>query len=237
MTAVEVAVADAATGVATEADFCSSSKFESQGWVVGEFRNFDAIECEIAASQAAGTAFGKTEWSVIQPSPIPSALAATKERMGLHTDNSYAAAACELVGVFCETQAEMGGQSLLADFLSVEADLSAVTIDVLRDPIWRWRRPRRLGGGWTDPLPAVGPHGIRWWSAIADLSDSRLARAAEEVDAALQAVAVAVDLGPGTLLVLDNKRIVHDRNPFVGARRIHRLRAWPSTTHESSASP
>lgn len=152
-------------------------------------------------------------------------LADTALALAPHTDNPYRLSPPEIQILHCLTQAGQGGQSLLVDGLAVVETLKAESpadYDLLS------RIPVRFA--WTDEdtfleaeAPVISAERIRYnprsfQSVCVDdaaVRDTWLA-AFERFGARLQApaAAVAFDMQPGDMVMMDNRRVLHGRTAF-----------------------
>ena len=160
-------------------------------------------------------------------------LADTALALAPHTDNPYRLSPPEIQILHCLTKAGLGGQSLLVDGLAVVETLKAESpadYDLLS------RIPVRFA--WTDEdtfleaeAPVISAERVRYnprsfQSVCVDdaaVRDAWLA-AFERFGARLEApaAAVAFDMQPGDMVMMDNRRVLHGRTAFDAAGDVAR---------------
>lgn len=171
----------------------------------------------------------KFELSVVSPTVYSDEayLANTDLGMSLHTDNVYLGTPCELVLMCLANQPESGGHSLLIDSHEVVQVLTDELLQALARPVWQWSRADQPS---MVPCEVIKRNGeIRWWRRGLVGLDSVMVKVADQFDRMLHEAdgVTTLTLESGDILVVDNRRILHGRTPFVGAeRRLIRVRAW-----------
>ncbi|WP_436761471.1 TauD/TfdA family dioxygenase [Streptosporangium sp. V21-05] len=164
------------------------------------------------------------------------------ERAGpapFHTDAQYRARPEDLVCLFVVRPAADGGATLLLGRADAEAGLGRrphgdLVAAALRRPRWAWTVPEafRSAPGETSPPAAVLPgDGTLRWRAdnLAPRLDPFQRWAAAEFAACLRTAPGSrrIRHAPGGVIIVDNRRVLHARNPFQDPRRlVLRVRLW-----------
>jgi Taurine catabolism dioxygenase TauD, TfdA family len=157
-------------------------------------------------------------------------------RADLHTDSTYHDRPEPYVLLYVERPAAQGGESLVLHVADLRTDLDDMqaaeeTEALLREPIWRWKRPAAFGGGHTSGHAVLDGSGIRWrWDNLVmdGASDGQLQAASRLASAATNSKAVrTLRLDRGDALLIDNRCVLHGRAGFDdGARQLYRIRFW-----------
>ncbi len=172
------------------------------------------------------------EISTISPNNYQSEryLANTNEGMGFHTDNVYLPTPCKYLAMYCIKSAERGGATQLSDIRAIIPHIDGVTLAELRKNQWVWQRPIRIGKGPSSPQAVLGQDGsIRWWRHGLKNQEPHLLEIASTFDEMIDTSSsnVRFTLTPGELVIIDNYRIMHAREPFSGnERELLRVRIW-----------
>jgi L-asparagine oxygenase len=149
----------------------------------------------------------------------------SKLDFGLHVDNAAVEpqpAVLVLSGVRGDAQGE--ARTYLVDFRALAAHLDADTVTPLREPAFEMHTPDSFAGDkkWVGPRPALsGPpdapeiwlnliHNVRGTTPQAKRALAAVARAVQ-----LPGVIDEVCLAPGDVLIINNRRVMHGRRPFV----------------------
>jgi len=159
--------------------------------------------------------------------------------IGFHTDGSGVSPAVGMLSMACIRPALRGGETRLCDSRTVHQQLSDPARRVLELPQPRENPYRRLPSAELVLLPvfdslegqAFSYHPSRVRNGImvtrGGLSDSERA-AFEELDKRLAAEGIELLLVGGDIIMIDNRRVAHDRGPFEDDEEAPRLleRLW-----------
>ena len=159
--------------------------------------------------------------------------------IGFHTDGSGVLPPVTLLSMSCIRPALHGGESRLSDARSVYGNMSPAALAVLESPLPRENpypdtsRPPIVMAPVFDPADngAFSYHPQRLRNGITTARGSLShaeTRALDELDARLETGAIELRLEAGDILMLDNRRIAHDRRSFVDDPDAPRLleRLW-----------
>lgn len=156
----------------------------------------------------------------------------------LHTDAQYHDRPEDLVALYCVRPASDGGASVVLDFTAAIRALrrsprTRLVESHLRSPIWRFRVPEQFGTGTNSTgVPVIEGETIRWRRnnlAWVEPGESVARTVADEVSQLLEQSPERriLDLGPGHVLLIDNRRTLHGRTAFCDVDRLLlRVRLW-----------
>lgn len=139
----------------------------------------------------------------------------------LHTETPFRDVSPDFLALLCLRGDPKGlAKTLVSDLSRVIDSLDESVLEQLATPSFAFETDKPLvtlpdGRGLTEPQPVISERdGSRLLEFVGDLVavDASSAAALAEVNARVQAAAVAVALTRGDLLVLDNRRVVHGRN-------------------------
>lgn len=167
----------------------------------------------------------RTEFALIAPRPHSRTLATSTQAMSWHTDNVYDPEPCDAIALVCIAPGDNGGENLLVDSEQLISRLNAPDIAALRSPEWQWSVPG--SSGVSEPRAVLTDERIRWWAQTVRLAAESQRVVAARVDAILNSLPpVTIRLAAGEALFTDNRRTLHARSEFTGARRVLRARFW-----------
>ncbi|WP_442755637.1 TauD/TfdA family dioxygenase [Methylocystis sp. JAN1] len=150
-----------------------------------------------------------------------------KDPLPYHTDSPFA----RYVAWRCEAQQDIGGEMRLKDTKPLFDAAPLAQTDALRRAMVRF--PAIKGAHEAGRLPALSGDSRRGWRlnyAPWLISKDTLAPAGRALVAALDEfpggdASVAIPLRPGSLLIIDNRRMLHGRGELDGDKRVL-LRFW-----------
>lgn len=149
-----------------------------------------------------------------------------KDMLPYHTDSPMA----RLVAWLCLAQQETGGDMRLKDTKPIFDAASPLQVDALRQAKARFPKVRGMHSAGNLPvLAGDSQQGWRLNYAPWLLDEETLAPdgapLVEKLDEFPDSASVAVTLRPGSLLVIDNRRMLHGRDALQGEERVL-LRFW-----------
>lgn len=162
-----------------------------------------------------------------------------RESIGFHTDGSGVSPPVTILSMACIRQAPRGGESRLADAPAVHQLMSREALRVLESPLPRENPYRALPPEELVLAPVFelrrniefSYHPARVRNGIASVRGKLTPEesgALAELDTRLDEAAIDFRLEAGDIVMLDNRRIAHDRRPFTDDPDAPRLieRLW-----------
>jgi alpha-ketoglutarate-dependent taurine dioxygenase len=149
----------------------------------------------------------------------------------LHTDSTYHDDPEPFVLLYVWRPAADGGESLVLHVDDLQTELDGDTKAILREPIWRWKRPSAFGGGLTAGHAVIENGTVRWRLdnlIIGDDAEGQMHAAAQVAEVLDKSASVrTIRLDRGDALLVDNRRVLHGRRDFTDqARELYRIRFW-----------
>ncbi|AUX30260.1 MULTISPECIES: TauD/TfdA family dioxygenase [Sorangium] len=164
----------------------------------------------------------------IKAVPGGRSFAASSAAAPLHTDSQSFAGAPPAVQIMaCVRPAERGGACLLLDGWALLAAIERADPELFRALFTVHRRIPFVFGDVFGPTVSLRDGALALTHApVAPPGDAIAARLARFVEASRREV-IELALGPGDVLVVDNRRMLHGRRAFEGgARELVRLLVW-----------
>lgn len=174
----------------------------------------------------AGAGQARVVYGAISPQQASRALAQSNEGLLPHTDGYYHNLPPDFVVMGVVRPADSGGETTLVTADSLVDRLDSHDMSLLEAPIWCWPT-LGTGGEWTPPRPVMdrAHQCIRWWPYDALIRSDEMRAVADRVRRATVSPSVQREpLSKGTLILIDNRRVMHGRTAFTGANRL--LLVW-----------
>ncbi|HTF96459.1 MAG TPA: TauD/TfdA family dioxygenase [Cellvibrio sp.] len=142
--------------------------------------------------------------------------------MPFHNDHP----AASYIAWHCKSQAEAGGESLLVDLQCIIKSLPKKTVSLIKSiniycPSLCSKKRYKI--------PMISPHGIYYaeWLIDKDITHEQHVALTEFKSIVDSTEKIVVKLGNNDLLIIDNRRLMHGRTPFVnGGTARHLVRYW-----------
>ncbi|WP_437908307.1 TauD/TfdA family dioxygenase [Sorangium sp. So ce327] len=163
----------------------------------------------------------------IKAVPGGRSFAASSAAAPLHTDSQCFAGAPPAVQIMaCVRPAERGGGCLLLDGWPLLSAIERADPGLFRALFTVYRRIPFVFGDFFGPTVSLRGGALALTHApVVPPGDALAARLARFIEASRREV-IELSLGPADILVVDNRRMLHGRRAFEGAREFVRLLVW-----------
>jgi len=147
--------------------------------------------------------------------------------MNLHAESSYAEHHPEIVALSCGVKAEMGGRTTILDGRKLMKEMSPELRDAWERCTIEWRFPHEKDadavkdGAFSSTILSVFKYSsLEPLAPVPNLTTINKAQLRETMDMSLD-LADAHSWTVGDIVVLDNHRWIHGREPWIGERKVY----------------